>query len=43
MPSPTADRHGIDDTPAPFADRESACPYTEVTAAQRLDPFWHGL
>ena len=43
MPPPTAEKYGIDDTPAPFADQTSACPYAEVTAAHRLDPFWHGL
>ena len=35
--------YGVDDTPVPFADLDSACPDPEVTAARRLDPYWHGL
>ena len=38
-----APRYGVDDTPVPFADRPSACPDPDVTAARRLDPYWHGL
>ena len=42
-PRPSGTEYGIDDTPVPFADLESACPTTDVTAARRLDPYWHGL
>src|SRR4051794_21735184 len=39
----TAAGDGVDDTGVPFADLTSACPYPEVTADRRLDPYWHGL
>jgi len=43
MTSATAAQDGIDDTPVPFAGQASACPDPDVTAARRLDPYWHGL
>ena len=43
MTPATAAQDGIDDTPVPFAGRPSACPDPDVTAARRLDPYWHGL
>jgi len=39
----TAARDGVDDTPIPFTELPSLCPTAEVTAARRLDPYWHGL
>jgi hypothetical protein len=42
-PGLSGTEYGVDDTPIPFADLESACPTTEVTAARRIDPYWHGL
>ena len=43
MSAAAAARDGIDDTSIPFAGRSSACPDPDVTAARRLDPYWHGL